>query len=78
MADLRVLVRRLIEVLAPPSDDSPEAVADAITSNKLQGAMCWRDPFPDGKCLSFQRYFEAVYGRQLDGSELKVGKEKKR
>ena len=74
MADLTTLVRRLKEVLAPPTSDSPEAVADAIVSYRVGPAVCCR---LNERVASFQRVYEHVFQRQLDGKPLKEPKAKK-
>lgn len=68
MASADILYRRLVQVLAwePNTPRTKEGFRDAIVSHGIAGAMCSREPEHEGKCLSFQRYYEAVFGEKLE------------
>ena len=74
-ASVTVLERRLREVLALEGDEAFNEVAAArAITGYCRGAMCARVPAVGGKCLSFEDYFRACYGRELDGSDVRAPK----
>lgn len=76
MADRAILLSRLRQLNVEVSDGaSPEDIADLVKSHRIEWAVCCRI---NDRPATFRQAFEAVYGRQLDGSELPVRKERKR
>ena len=56
-------------------DLSPSYIADAIKAAQVDWAVCDRAA-TDGKSLSFQHFFEAVYKVGLDLKPLKAARRK--
>jgi hypothetical protein len=71
-ADPAILHGRLAQVLALEADKPfNEAAAREAIVGFCEGAVCARIPSVGGKVATFERYFEAVYGRTLDGKPVK-------
>lgn len=70
------LAERLYQVLAiphPPSEVASltaEEAADAIKTAVIAGCICDRAEL-GGRPLTFEQYYQAVYGVALDGKKVK-------
>lgn len=76
MATAERLRERLIQTLSMDAYSGVEkyTLRDAIQTSRVHGAVCARDPAVGGRVMTFEAYFQAVFGEGTDGKIVKVKK----
>ena len=67
------LRERLLQVMAMEKTEpfTKESAREAIRRENIGLAMCSRWPIHEGKCLNFNRLFEAVFGEPVEPDKYK-------